>query len=279
MRKRVYVGVAFGFLASWASGALAASPNAAELMSRSVKVTEQNWAQAPNYSFARTQVSSKRGSAPVKKTFEVVMIQGTPFSKLIAEDGRPLSRDRAKEQDQKLRLEASSRNSESPRERQRRIAKYNEDREQDHKILVELSQAFNFTISGEQKIDGRDTWILHGTPRPHYVPKTREAKVLVGMEVKFWVDKQTYQWPRIEAEVKMPVSLYMVGKVYPGTRFVLQQEPVSSNTWLPKYFQVEVKATAFGFVNENSSTLETYSDYRRVAQVPTPGGKARSELR
>ena len=87
------------------------------------------------------------------------------------------------------------------------------------------------------------------------------------MEVTFWVDKKTYQWPRVEAEVRTPVSLYgMIGKVNPGTKFVLEQEPVLSNLWLPKRFHMQVNATALGFISEDSSTEETYSNYRPIGQ-------------
>jgi hypothetical protein len=274
MHTRILVIFAIGSTATFG-----ASPDANALMSQAVKVTEGNWAQAPNYSFARAEVDSKHDSQPVRKTTEVLMIDGTPYSKLIAEDGRPLSSERVREQEQKLRRETSKRTRESPGERRRRIDKYNEEREHDHKILIELAKAFDYTITGEQRIEGRDAWILHGIARPHYVPKSREAKVLIAMDVKFWIDKQTYQWPRIEAEVKMPVSMYMVGKVYPGTKFVLQQGPISSTLWLPKSFQVNVKATAFGFFNEDSSSVETYSDYRRAGASATPTGSRETRAR
>lgn len=233
-----------------------------QLMAQSVKVTERNWAQAPKYSFTRTEIDSKGDSKPVQKTAEVLMINGSPYSKLIALDGRPLTPQQAREQEQKLREEVSKRAAESPRERRSRIGKYDEERNHDHQILLELINAFNYTVLGEERINGRDAWILHGVLKPGYVPKNREGKVLAGMDVKFWIDKETLQWPRVEAEVQKPVSMYLVGTVHPGTRFVLEQEVVSATVWLPKTFRIQVKASALGFLNRDSSSEESYANYR-----------------
>ncbi len=261
--KTLLVGFVFGTVALWAS-----SPEARDIMSRSVRVTEANWKQAPDYSFTRTEIKSKRDSMPAQNRYEVLMIEGSPYLKLIAQDGRPLSSAEAQEQEQKYQREVSKRQHESPRERRKRIEKYNEDRDRDHNLLMELCEAFDYSVTGQQIVNGREVWILHGTPKPGYVPKSREAKVLAGMEVTFWIDKKTYQWPRIEAEVKSPVSFYgLIGKVNPGTRFLLEQQPVGPNLWLPKHFKMQVSATALGFFNQDSSSDETYTNYRRTGDA------------
>jgi hypothetical protein len=268
----VLAGVAFGsqiVLADPVDARLSAKPNANQLMAQSVKVTERNWAQAPEYSFTRTEINSKGASKLVRKTDEVLMINGSPYSKLIALDGRPLTAQQAREQEQKLRQEVAKRAAESPRQRRWRIGKYNEERNHDHQILLELTNAFNYTVLGEQRINGRDAWILHGILKPGYVPKNREGRVLTGMDVKFWIDKETLQWPRVEAEVQKPVTMYVVGTVHPGTRFVLEQEVVSATLWLPKTFRIQVKATAFGFLNRDSSSEETYANYRLAQEGST----------
>jgi hypothetical protein len=245
-----------------------ASPNVTDLMYRSVRVAEANWAEAPKYSFTRTDAKSKGGSELTRRQYEVSMIDGSPYLRLTSEGGQPLSDAQAKAQEQKYRREVTRREQESQRERQKRIEKYREDRTRDHALLMELCDAFDYTFSGEQRIGDRNVWVLRGKPKPGYVPKNREAKVFAGMEVTFWIDKKTYQWPRLEAEVRTPVSLYgMLGKVYPGTKFVLEQEPFGPKLWLPTRFEMQVKATALGFMNEDSSSEEIYSNYHLGGQA------------
>ncbi len=82
------------------------------------------------------------------------------------------------------------------------------------------------------------------------------------MKGKLWIDKSQYQWVRVEADVMRPVTMYAVAKVGPGTRFCLEQAPVAGNLWLPTHFSVSVKASALGFINEDSTDDETYRQYK-----------------
>ena len=257
MYKRFLAGLAIG-----CSVLVGSPPDPHELMARSVKVTEGNWTEAPNYSFVRADVKSKRGSQPVKTVYEVLMIEGSPYQKIVEEDGHPLSALRADEEEQKLHRERGKREKESAHERRRRIEKYTEERNRDHAMLTEICDAFDYTVTGEQVVGGNSFWVLEGKPKPGYVAKTREAKVLAGMNVEFWIEKTSYQWMRVEAEVIRPISLYgAIAKVGPGTKFVLEQEQVSPNLWLPKRLSTQVKASALGFINEDSVQDETYSHY------------------
>jgi len=258
-----------GFLVWTALGCAAVAgslPDAHEIITRSVKVAEANWLEAPHYSCIRSDAKSKNGAPAVKKTYQVMMIEGSPYMKVIAEDGRPLSAARAQEEEQKLQKETAKRANESPRERRKRVEAYTEDRNRDHAMLSELSEAFDYTVTGEQQSGGTTVWVLEGKQRPAYVPRTREAKVLSGMNVKFWIDKETYQWLRVEAEVKQPVTLYgAIAKVGPGTKFMLEQEPVYEGIWLPKHFSMKINASALGFIHEDSVQDETYTNYRFAA--------------
>jgi len=242
-------------------------------MSRSVKVTETNWNEAPKYAFTRTDVKTdlkRRPDSEARKTYEVLMIEGSPFLKLVSLQGRTLAPEQAEEEQQRLQRETSRRANESDRDRQKRVEKYNQDRNRDHALLTELCNAFDYTIRGERNLDNREVIMLHGVPRPNYIPRTREAKVLSGMEVTFWIDKLSYQWRRVEAEVKIPVPVFgLIGKVNPGTKFILDQGPISTDLWLPKRFQIQVRATALGFINQDSSREEIYADYRRQVNQAT----------
>jgi hypothetical protein len=98
---------------------------------------EGNWTEALNYSFVRADAKSKRGSQPFKTIYEVLIIEGSPYQKIVAEDGHALSALRAQEEEQKLHRERAKREKESAHERRRRIEKYTEDRNRDHAMLME----------------------------------------------------------------------------------------------------------------------------------------------
>ena len=237
-------------------------PKPAEIVRLSVHRIEADWQRAPEYAFVERDVERKRHGATTVKSYEVLMIDGSQYNRLIAVDNRPLSPGEQAEEENKLRAEVVKRRHESDRERQKRIAKYLKERDQNHAMLKEMVDAFNFRLSGEANVDGHDCWVMDAAPKPGYQPKNRDTKVLAGMKGRLWIDKSQYEWVRVEAEVVHSVSLYgILARVGPGTRFFLEQAPVAGNLWLPKHFSVTVNASALGFINENSTDDETYSHY------------------
>jgi hypothetical protein len=97
---------------------------------------------------------------------------------------------------------------------------------------------------------------------------SRETKVLKGMRGRLWIDEASGQWVKVQAQVIQPVSLFgFFAKVHPGTRFLLEQEPVAHHLWLPKHFVTHVSASALGFFNEDSTDDETYSKYEPMSQT------------
>ena len=237
-------------------------PAADEIVQRSLEAMAADWKQAPNYSFSERDIESKHKSAPTVKTYEVLMIDGSPYHELIAVDDKPLSPGERAEEKQKLHQEIERRQHESERERARRVSKYEKEREHDHALMLDMANAFIFQLAGSELVDGHDCWVLDATPKPGYHPPDHNAKVLSGMQGRLWIDKSQYQWARVKAQVVRPVSMYGFAKVSPGTRFLLEQGPVAGGLWLPTRFSVQVKATALGFFDEDSTDDETYSAYK-----------------
>jgi hypothetical protein len=241
--------------------------NVEDIINRSAAAMEKDWKAAPAYSYTEHDVQTKRGGAKVVKTFQVLMIEGSPYNKLIAINDQPLSKAQEQQEQQKLQAEIEKRKHESPRERSRRVAKYQKERRQDHAMIAEMTKAFNFQPVGNDTVDGHECWVFDATPKPGYQSKVREAKVLTGMRGKLWVDKQHYQWVKVQGEVVHPVSYGMFAKVSPGTRFELEQAPMTGDLWMPKHFSMKVNARALGFINENSTDDETYQNYQPMAKM------------
>jgi len=127
--------------------------------------------------------------------------------------------------------------------------------------MNEMARAFVFKLVGEENVSGHPAFVLDATPNPAYRPINRETRVLTGMKGRLWVDREQFHWPKLEAEVVKPVSFHLIAKVGPGTRFVLEKEPVAAGVWQPRRFAVQVEASVMWF-QRNSSKEETFSDYR-----------------
>ena len=89
--------------------------------------------------------------------------------------------------------------------------------------MREMARAFDFHLAGEENIRGRSCWILDANPKPGYKPSDRDARVLIGMIGRLWIDKRGYRWVHTQAEVVKPVSFYgFLAKVGPGTRIIFE---------------------------------------------------------
>lgn len=231
------------------------------IIQRSVEATNRDWKAAPGYDY----LERVRGDGGTK-TYAVTMILGSPYQRLTAVNGKPLSAEKEKEEQQKLDKETEKRRNESPQERNDRIAKYLKDRKRDHSLLEQLTQAFDFKLQGRQKLGTRNVYVLRATPRAGYHPPNMEAEVLTGMQGRLWIDESTFQWVKVEAEVIHPVTIEgFLARVEPGTRFELEKVPVDGEIWLPAHFAVRSRSKIVFMISHKTHEEDTYWGYRKAA--------------
>src|SRR5436190_1566573 len=88
--------------------ALAAGPEVQEIVRRSVEQNEKDWKAAPQYSFTETDAITKSGKT-TRRSYLVVMIDGSPYNELMGEGGEPITGARAAAEKQKLERETARR--------------------------------------------------------------------------------------------------------------------------------------------------------------------------
>jgi len=222
------------------------------IIERSVRVNNADWQQAPQYDYFETD-RDDQGT----KTYQVMMILGSPYQRLVAVNEKPL----LTEMEQAI----AARRKESPRQRAQRMAKYERDRKRDHLLMEQLTEAFDFRLQGTQKLGPHEVYLLQARPRADYQPPNSQAKVLTGMEGQLWIDTKTYQWVKVEAIVVHPVSIAgFIARVEPGTRFELENVPVAENVWLPKHFAMKASAKVLLMFNHNQQEDDTYFNYHKA---------------
>jgi hypothetical protein len=236
------------------------TPDANTIIQRSVDAMHRDWQSAARYIHLERDMEA-HGS----KTFQILMIEGSPYQKLTAVNGKPLSEAEAKKEEEKLRHEIASRCGESPDDKRKRIAEYKKDQERDREMIGELTKAFTFRVAGRQRVNGHQTWLLNATPKPGYQPPNLETKALTGMEGKLWIDTATFEWVRVEAHVVHPVSIEgFLATVEPGTVFELVRAPAGKGFWAPAHFSERSKARILGLIGHSTHDDETYTNYRPV---------------
>lgn len=261
---RIAYGLAPIMLAALVTAKTLTEPLAVQsIVARSAQANRRDWAAAPEYSYFE---EDRSGSGT--KTYEVTMILGSPYRRLTAIDGEPLSSANQKLQEQRLNAVIARRRAESPSKRQARTAEYQRERKRDALFIEQLSKAFDFTLRDREQLDGRQVYVLEAAPKSGYRPPVLEAEVLTGMQGKLWIDAATFQWVKVEAEVVHPVYIAgFVARVEPGTHFELEYGPVGDGVWLPTHFLMRSRSQLLLLLTRRTSADQTYFDYRKTEQA------------
>jgi len=230
-----------------------------DIIQRSSQVTHADWEKAPSFDFCESDRIGKD-----VKTYQVQMIAGSPYNRLIAINGKSLSAEDQEEEAKKLEATVRQRQRETAEERHRRVARYEKERQNDRLMLEELTVAMQFTWKGMERVDGYETYVLDANPKPGYVPKSVQTSVLKGMRGRLWIDQTSFRWVQVEAEVIRPVMIGgFVARVDAGTRFKLKELPIdNAGTWLPSRFSMQSRTKIFLLFPKSSQADETYFNYQ-----------------
>jgi hypothetical protein len=231
-------GLLFLFSLVLASQVCAQDPR--EIVRKSVQLDQANWLRMKNYTWvARLAERHLDSNGNVKSqdqsAWETVILYGEPHRRMLEHNGKPLPPDEQRKEQEKLDKYVSKLERETPNQRQRRVTDYEKQRKKDRQFLTEIPDLYTFKLEAEEKVDGRDVWVISATAKSGYQPKQSDAKPLLKIHGKLWIDKSEYQWVRLEAETTDTISYGLfLARLNPGAKLVFEQTRVNDEVWLPK---------------------------------------------
>lgn len=259
---RVHIAISILVVAAMGRTASGENLQVNAIVEKSVAANQVDFKAAPKYSYRE-----REKTADSDKTVDVYMIDGSPYERLVAVKGKPISQENAAKEQQKLEQVRKQRKAESPDQRRQRIAKYEKDRQRDNAMMDQLTKAFTFKLMGQRKVRTFTVYVLKATPRPGYKPPNMETQVLTGMQGELWIDTKTYQWVKVTAQVIHTVSIEgFLAQVEPGTQFELEKMPVGNGIWMPSHFSMRSHAKVLYMINRASQEDDTFSNYRRTSE-------------
>ena len=243
--------------------------DARAIVAKSVELDQSNWQRMKDYTWIAQQTDrdlDSSGQVKSQKTeqWETVVIYGEPHHRMLARDGKPLSAPDQRKEQEKLDQAVAKRERETPEQRAHREAEFEKQREKDREFLREVPDLFDFKLLGDEKIGGRDVWVISATPKPGAQPKHGDAKPLLKIQAKVWIDKAEYQWVRLEAETTATISFGLfIARLSPGAKLEFEQTRVNDEVWLPKR-EVVRGAARLGLVKKLAGEEETtWNNYRK----------------
>ncbi|HEX5228645.1 MAG TPA: hypothetical protein VFW44_13090 [Bryobacteraceae bacterium] len=243
--------------------------DARSIVAKSVELDQSNWQRMKDYTWIARQtdrVLDSQGDVKSSRTeaWETVVIYGEPHRRMLERNGKPLSSGDQQKEQQKLDQAVAKREHETASQRVRRQADFEKQREKDREFLREVPDLFDFQLLGDDKIDGHDVWVISATPKPGAHPKSGDAKSLLKVRAKVWIDKAEYQWVKLEAETTATISFGLfIARLAPGAKLEFEQTRVNDETWLPKREWVR-GAARLGLVKKLMGEEEiTWNNYRK----------------
>ncbi len=238
--------------------------NVPDLLQRATIAMRTDWNAFPAFAFVERDAETTNRTTKVT-TNRVFMIEGTDYYMPIAVDDKPLTDEQLDDQHEKLVEEVYRRSHETDSQRRHRSDRYWKERNQTGILLGEYLKAFDFTVVGQEVLNGHSTCVLDARPRVDYRPPNREAKILTGMQGRLWIETEGYHWVKAEAEVLKPVSILGIAvRILPGTQMELLMAPITPLVWLVSSFSVSVKASIVWMSTERSE-VTSWSEYRPAA--------------
>jgi hypothetical protein len=240
-----------------------------EIVRRSVEIDHRTLERARNYTCQQREVIKYLGShGEVKsteiKTWDITVLYGEPYSRLIQKDDKPLSEKDEKKEEEKLDKFLSKRKNESDHDRQKRLAKEKKEREEERAFLRDIVNAYDFRTVGEEAVDGRDTWVIEAAPRKDFHPTQPHADILPKIKGKIWIDQQEYNWVKAEAETIDTISFGLfVARIHKGSQFRFDQVRLNNEVWLMRRFYLNGSARLLLFKNEAIEQEDTFSNYKK----------------
>lgn len=248
--------------------ALVAAQDAAGIMRRALAEDSASAALARNYTYIEHQELRTRDGATVKvrdsNTYDVTLLEGSPYRRLVAHDGKPLDAKEQAKEEERLRRSIEDRRHETEAQKQQRIADWRRKEEKQHEPLHEIPDAFSLRMAPDENIEGHEVYVIEGTPKPGYKPKTKTAFFLPKVKGRFWITKQGFQAVKIEFETLDTISWGgIVARVSKGTHVRVELTRVNNEVWLPKRILVAGSARVMLVKGYTGELDLTYSGFKK----------------
>lgn len=239
--------------------------DAKEIIRQSVQRDLLNFERLKNYTYQEhDEIKSFDKHEKLKKTeretYEILILGGHDYEKLIERDDKPLSPKEAAKEQQKMDQEIERRNHESAADK----AKIEKERREQRKFLDEVPEEFDFKLLGVEQVSGKPAWVISAEPKPGYEPKARGAKLIAKMRGKVWIDQVEYQWVKVEAQAtgKLSYGLGML-KINPGATVQFEQTRVNDEIWLPAHANIRLDGRAALLFPLHDEIDMQFRDYRK----------------
>jgi hypothetical protein len=229
------------------------NPQAREVVRKVVaNEVKQDELDKSHYMFKFKKVTPKG-----TKIQEIVQTDQGSIARTLLVDGHPPSQTETQEEQQKIQKLLQD-----PEEQRRRQKREREDENRAHIMVRALPNAFFYQEIGREG----DTLKLRFRPDPSYQPQSHEESVYTGMAGELWLNTAQQRLQKIDAHLFHDVDFGwgILGRLYKGGSFMVQQEPVDGSHWDSTVLILDLTGKVMMFKSVVYKEQEYESDFHRL---------------
>jgi hypothetical protein len=226
-----------------------------------------------NYSYTETISRREIGKDGVlrekeSESFELSFYKGNRIRRQIAKNGKPLT---GKDEENELK-EFEKRVKEIEKEeakKEREIAQQKNgapDSDKGQRIsIADVLRASNLVNPRRERYKERDVIVFDFEPKPNYKPQKDYEKFFGKVAGAMWIDPNDKQVVRVEARLidSYKVAGGLLASLKKGATFVLEQQRVNNEIWLPSIAEINLSVKVFLIKSFDANVLNTYGNYKK----------------
>jgi hypothetical protein len=195
-------------------------------------------------------------------------LDGHEISTLVNKDGKPLTEEEQKKENEKVRKEIQDieKRDAKKEEKEEKAKEQGKDKKEDDDVGIEtFLRACQFVNPRRERFRGQDVLVFDFEPNPDFKPRKLAEKVVHELAGVIWIDEKAHDVARLEA--------YFVGdfrfgggvlaNLQKGTSFVFEQAFINNEVWLPTYEEAHVGVRVLLVKAFKVNEVTRYSDYKR----------------
>jgi hypothetical protein len=205
-------------------------------------------------------------------------LDGDEVSTLVKKDGKPLSSEEQKKENEKTqkeidRIQKHQAKKEAKEEKAKEEGKQQKD---DDEVGVDtFLRACQFVNPRHERFRGQDVLVFDFEPNPEFKPHKLAEKVVHELAGVVWIDEKAHDVARLEAYFVGDFRFGggIVANLQKGTSFAFEQAYINNEVWLPTYEEAHLGVRVLLVKSFKMNEVTRYSDYRKfnVESIATIG--------
>ncbi len=216
------------------------------------------------------------------KEYSFFYLDGDEISTLTKKDGKPLSDDEQKKENEKTQkeIEDIQKRKEKKDAKEEKAKEEGKEEKDDDDVGIEtFLRACQFVNPRRERFRGQDVLVFDFEGNPEFKPHKMVEKIVQKLAGVIWIDEKAHDVARLEAYFTGDFRFAggVLANLQKGTSFAFEQAFINDEVWLPTYEEAHVGVRVLLVKGIKVNEVTRYSDYKKfnvesVATVGKPKG-------